>query len=140
MNTNQERSELLLFKQEVFQIVGCAIEVLNTFGHGLLEKPYEDALAIEFSLRNIPFRQQPAFDVLYKSHKVGLFVPDLIAFDSIIVNTKVIDQITGHEWGLMLNYLRITGLRVGVILNFKHAKLEWERIALYIRVHSWLMP
>jgi len=130
MNTNEERSELLLLKQEVFQIVGCAIEVLNTFGHGLLERPYENALAIEFSLRKIPFRQQPAFDVLYKSHKVGLFVPDLIAFDSIIVNTKVIDQITGHEWGLMLNYLRIIGLRVGVILNFKHAKLEWERIAL----------
>jgi GxxExxY protein len=130
MNTNRERSELLLFKNEVFQIVGCAIEVLNNFGHGLLEKPYENALAVEFSLRAIAFRQQPPFDVLYKGHKVGLFVPDLIAFDSIVVDTKVIDQITGHERGLMLNYLKITGLRVGVILNFKHAKPEWERIAL----------
>jgi GxxExxY protein len=113
-----------------FQVVGCAIEVLNTLGHGLVEKPYENALAIEFLLREIPFQQQPSFDVLYKGHKIGLFVPDLIAFESLIVDTKVIDRITDHERGLMLNYLRITSLRVGLILNFKHSKLEWQRIAL----------
>ena len=127
MNTKAEK---LLLKHEVFQIVGCAIEVLNTLGHGLVEKPYENALVVEFLLRKIQFRQQPSFDVLYKGHKIGLFVPDLIAFDSLVVDTKVIDQITDHERGLMLNYLRITGLRVGVILNFKHPKLEWQRIAL----------
>ena len=128
MNTN--RSEVLLLKNEVFQIVACAIDVLNTLGHGLLEKPYENALVVEFGLRKIPFRQQPLFDVLYKGQKVGVFVPDLIAFDSVVVDTKMIERITDHERGLMLNYLRITGLRVGVILNFKHRKLEWERIAL----------
>jgi len=127
MDTNNEK---LLAKEEVFQIVGCAIEVLNTLGHGLLEKPYENALAVEFGLRNVPFLQQPLFDVVYKGHKVGLFVPDLIAFDAVVVDTKVIDRITDHERGLMLNYLRITKLRVGVILNFKHAKLEWKRIVL----------
>jgi GxxExxY protein len=116
MDTNDEK---LLFRDEVFQIVGCAIEVLNTLGHGIVEKPYENALVVEFGLRKIPFRQQPAFDVLYKGQQVGLFVPDLIAFGSI-----------DHERGLMLNYLRITGLGVGVILNFKHRKLEWERIVL----------
>jgi len=128
MDTN--RGEVLLLKAEVFQIVGCAIETLNTLGHGLLEKPYENALVVEFGLRKIPFRQQPSFDVLYKGQKVGVFVPDLIAFDSVVVDTKVIERITDHERGLMLNYLRITGLRVGAILNFKHRKLEWERIAL----------
>jgi len=122
--------EKLLFKDEVFQIVGCAIDVLNTLGHGLVEKPYENELVVEFGLRKIPFRQQPSFNVLYKGHVVGLFVPDLIAFDSVVVDTKVIDRITDHERGLMLNYLQITGARIGVILNFKHAKLEWERIVL----------
>jgi len=125
MDTNEGK---VLLKDEVFQVVGCAIEVLNTLGHGMIEKPYENAVVVEFGLRNIPFRQQPAFDILYKGHKIGLFVPDLIAFDSIVVDTKVIDRITDHERGLMLNYLRITNLRVGVILNFKRAKLEWERI------------
>jgi len=127
MDTNDDK---LLYKDEVFQIVGCAIEVLNTLGHGIVEKPYENALVVEFRLRGIPFRQQPVFDVLYKGNKVGLFVPDLIAFESIVVDTKVIDRITDRERGLMLNYLRITKLRVGVILNFKHRKLEWERIVL----------
>ena len=97
---------------------------------GSFEKPYETALVVELGLRKIPLRQQPAFDVLYKGHKIGLFIPDLIAFDSIVVDTKVIDRITDHERGLMLNYLQITGARIGVILNFKHAKLEWERIVL----------
>ena len=127
MDTNSER---LLLKDEVFQVVGCAIEVLNTVGHSLVEKPYENALVVEFLLRAIPFKQQPSVDVLYKGQKIGLFVPDLIVFDALVKDTKVIDKITDHEPGLMLNYLRITGLRVGVILNFKHRKLEWERIAL----------
>ena len=70
-----DAGEELLFKNEVFQIVGCAIEVLNTLGHGLLEKPYENALVVEFGLRTIPFRQQPTFDVLYKGQKVGSSFP-----------------------------------------------------------------
>src|SRR6266576_2185048 len=104
MDTNHDK---LLLKEEVFQIVGCAIEVLNTLGHGIVEKPYKNALVVEFGLRKIPFRRQPAF-VLYKAQHVGLFIPDLIAFDTIVIDTKVIDKITDHERGLMLNYLRIT--------------------------------
>jgi GxxExxY protein len=122
--------EGLLFKDEVFQIVGCAIEVLNALGDGIVEKPYENALVVEFGLRQIPFRQHPAFDVLYKGQRVGAFVPDLIVFNSIVVDAKVIDRITDHERGLILNYLPITALRVGVILNFKHRKRESERIVL----------
>jgi GxxExxY protein len=127
MDTDETK---LLFKEEVFQIIACAIEVLNTLGHGIIEKPYENALAVEFGLREIPFRQQPPFEILYKGQNIGLFIPDLIVFDTVIVDTKVIDGITNHERGLMLNYLRITKLRVGVILNFKHRKLEWERVVL----------
>src|SRR5262249_15122886 len=127
IDTNTEK---LLLKNEVFQVVGCAIEVLNTLGHGLVEKPYENALVIEFLLQKIPFKQQPSYDVHYKGHKIGLFVPDVIAFDALVVDTKVIEKISDHERGLMLNCLRITALRVGVILNFKHRKSEWERLAL----------
>jgi len=86
----------LLLKEEVYQIVGSAIEVLNEIGHGLHAKPYENALAVEFGIRNIPFQQQVNFDVLYKGHKVGLFVPDLIAFGTVVVDAKVIDRI--KEW------------------------------------------
>lgn len=127
MNTNQ--SELLL-KEEVYQVVGCAIEVLNTLGHGLLEKPYENALVVEFGLKNIPYKQQPRYEVIYKSVKVGEYIPDLIVFDEIVVDTKTIDRITDVERGQILNYLKITQLRVGLLLNFKHPKLEWERLVL----------
>jgi GxxExxY protein len=137
MDTDQKQPDLqggnntaFLLKQETHAIIGYAFEVLNELGHGLSEKCYENALVIEFRLRGISFSQQRQFEVLYKNERVGLFVPDLIAFDQVIVDTKVIDCITDHERGQMLNYLRITKLRVGLILNFKHPRLEWERIVL----------
>lgn len=125
-----ESDARLVLKDEVFQLVGAAMEVVNELGHGLAEKPYENALVVEFGLRGIPFRQQPRFEVSYKGVKVGEFVPDLIAWDAVIVDTKVIERIGDHERGQMLNYLKVTGKRVGVILNFKNAKLEWERMVL----------
>jgi GxxExxY protein len=134
MDTNKHESggssEKLLLKDEVYQVVGCAMEVLNGIGHGLHEKIYENALVVEFKLRGIDFEQQRRFPVLYKEIQIGEFVPDLITHRAIVVDTKVIDRITDHERGQMLNYLRITKLRVGILINFQNAKLEWERIVL----------
>ena len=127
MDTNKHK---LLLKDEVYQIVGCAMEVLNALGHGLLEKPYENALVVEFGLNRIPYSQQQRFEVVYKNVKVGEYIPDLIAFDQVVVDIKVVERITSHEKGQILNYLKITGLKVGLILNFKQAKLEWERYVL----------
>lgn len=125
----RESSKLLL-KDEVFQIVGAAMDILNDIGHGFYEKPYENALVVEFTLRNIPYEQQKPFEITYKGFKVGEFRPDLIAFGAVVVDAKVIDRITDVERGQMLNYLRISKLRVGVIRNFKNSRLEWERIVL----------
>jgi len=118
----------LLMGEEVHRVVGCAMEVSNVLGHGLLEKPYENALVVEFGLRGIPYQQQPRFDVVYKTIKIGEYVPDLICFDQIVVDTKTIECIGNNEIGQMLNYLKITGLRVGILLNFKHPRLEWKRV------------
>lgn len=125
----------LILKDEVYRIIGAALEVINVLGHGLHEKPYENALVVELGLREITFAQQPRFPVFYKSTQVSEYVPDLVVFGAVIVDAKVIDRITDHERGQMLNYLRISGLTVGVILNFKHAKFECERIVLsqYLR-------
>ncbi|MGB7745915.1 MAG: GxxExxY protein [Verrucomicrobiia bacterium] len=117
-------------KEETRAIIGCAFEVLNELGHGLNEKLYENSLVVEFKRRGMAFDQQCRFDVLYKGEPVGEFIPDLIACGKVVVDAKTIECITDHERGQMLNYLRITGLPVGLILNFKHARLEWERIAL----------
>jgi len=120
----------LLLKAETEKIIGFAFEVLNEVGHGLNEKIYENSLTVLFKLNNIVFDQQRRFPVFFRGVEVGEFVPDLIAFGSVIVDTKVIDRITDHERGQMLNYLRITKLRVGLILNFKNARLEFERVVL----------
>ncbi len=125
MNTDKHR---LWLNAETEAIISCAFEVLNGLGHGLLEKPYENALVIELGLRSIPCEQQRRYDVLYKTVKVGEYVPDLIAFGNVVVDAKVIERITNHELGHMLNYLKITGHPVGLILNFQNARLEWKRV------------
>ena len=128
MNADQKNE--FLYPEETHVIIGCSFEVLNEIGHGLHEKIYENALAVEFELRDIPYSQQKEFGVLYKTVPVGKYVPDLISYDKIVVDTKTIEKITEHERGKMLNYLKITGLKVGLIINFKNAKLEWKRVAL----------
>jgi GxxExxY protein len=123
-------SAQLLYGKETKIILGCAFEVLNGVGHGLHEKIYTNSLTVSFRQKNIPFDQQQRFPVLFLNETVGEFIPDLIVFGCIVVDPKVVDQITDHEHGQMLNYLRITKMRVGLILNFKHARLEWERLVL----------
>lgn len=116
--------------QLTFAIIGCAMEVLNELGAGLHEKPYENALMVEFRLKDISCDQQRSFPVSYKGERVGEYIPDMIAGSEVVVDAKVIERITDVERGQMMNYLRITGLKVGLILNFRRPKLEWERIIL----------
>ena len=136
MNTDErpdlrvgEESKLFL-KVETEKIIGFAFDVLNELGHGLHEKIYENSLIVLFRTNAIAFDQQRRFPVFFRRAQVGEFVPDLIAFGSPIVDAKVIERITDRERGQMLNYLRIAKLRVGLILNFKNPRLEWERIVL----------
>ena len=120
----------LILKDEVYAIISCSLEIIKGIGHGLHEKPYENSLAVEFLHRGIAFEQQRSFPVVWRDTRVGEFIPDLIAYGKIVIDTKTIDRITDIERGQMLNYLRITGLPIGLIINFKKPKLEWERIIL----------
>jgi GxxExxY protein len=120
----------LLLKAETEKIIGFAFEVLNEVGHGFHEKIYENSLIVLFKRNAIAFDQQRRFPIFFRTVEVGEFIPDLIVFGSVIVDAKVIDRITDYERGQMLNYLRTAKLRVGLILNFKNPRLEWERIVL----------
>ena len=117
-------------KDFVFRIVGCAMEVMNELGHGLREKTYERALCLELGLQGIRFSQQAVFPVVYKGEKIDDYIPDLIVGDRVVVDTKTVDGIGDEQLGQMLNYLRITGLKVGILINFKKSKLEWKRVVL----------
>jgi GxxExxY protein len=115
---------------ETHQIIGCSMEVINELGHGFHEKIYENSLVVEFGLQGIPVVQQPEYPVVYKASNVGMYIPDLICFQSVVVDTKTIEKITDNEVGKMLNYLKVTNQQVGLIINFKHARLEWKHVIL----------
>lgn len=123
MNADERR-----FDEVSFAINGCAIDVLNSVGHGFHEKIYENALVIALKKRGLIFSQQRQFPISYEDQEVGVFIPDLVVNDSVIIELKTIDKITHHEVGQVMNYLKASSLNLGLILNFKHAKLEWKRV------------
>lgn len=113
-----------------YQIIGCAMSVHTELGPGLREKPYENALAIEFEEQGIPFSQQPSYPIFYHGKPVGDCRPDFMVFGEVVVDCKAISSIGENETGQVLNYLRITSKRVGLILNFQGAKLDFKRVVL----------
>ena len=122
----------LLYKEEVFEIIGAAIEVHKELGPGFLESVYEEAMSYESTKRHIPFETQVNLPVYYKGKKLAKeFVADFIGYGKIIVEFKCIPKLTKLEEAQIINYLKATGLRVGLLVNFgSHLKLEWKRYVL----------
>lgn len=120
----------LIYEDEVGKILNCAFEVSNFLGPGFAEKPYERALCHEFELQGVNYSQQEKFSLIYKTAVVGEYIPDLVVFNKIIVEIKSIDRITEVERAQVLNYLNVTGYNVGLLLNFRHSKLEWKKYVL----------
>ena len=125
MNTDERRLEELSFA-----INGCAMDVLNSVGHGFHEKIYENAMAVAFQKRHLKYSQQCQYNIAYEGQKVGVFIPDFVVEDKIIIELKTIDKIGNNEKGQVLNYLRVSNLSLGLVLNFKNSKLEWQRVIL----------
>ena len=111
------------------EIIGAAMAVHRELGPGQDEKIYENSLCIEFSEKSIHFTQQENFPVHYHQRYVGRLITDLIVDSRVIVETKVADQIVDAHIAQILSYLSITGLKVGLILNFKPASLVVKRVA-----------
>jgi len=122
----------LILKDEVYQIVGAAMEVYWQLGRGFLEPVYQDALEIELARRGIPFESQERLFVRYKGLALkSKYIPDLILFDQIIAELKVLERLTTREEAQLLNYLKATGMRVGLLLNFgSRVRLEWKRYVM----------
>jgi GxxExxY protein len=120
----------LLYKEEVFAIIGAAMDVYNDLGPGFLEPVYQEAMEIEVESRKIPSNSQCQIAVKYKGRALKKFyVADLICYDKVIVEIKAMDTLTLREDGQLLNYLKATGVKVGVLINFGHfPKLEWKRL------------
>lgn len=121
-----------MLKQEGYDLVGAALEVYNEIGCGLLEEIYQQSLEIELKFREIPFDTKRQLNVFYKSQKLDkIYFPDLIVFDSIVVELKAVKEILPEHEAQLINYMKITKMDVGYILNFgNHEKLEWKRFIL----------
>ena len=120
----------LLFKDEVYAIVGAAMEVHTVLGPGFLEAVYHEAMEIEASLRGLPFESHKKLTIRYKDRELEkAYEADMVFDGQIIVEFKALDGLTSREDAQILNYLKATGLRVGVLINFgSHGRLEWKRL------------
>ena len=119
----------LLYEKEVYEIIGAAIEVHKELGPGFLEAVYGEAMVVESNNRNIPFQTQVRLPIHYKGKKlVKEYIADYIGYEKIIVEFKCISQITRIEEAQILNYLKATGMKLGLLINFgSKSKLEWKR-------------
>jgi GxxExxY protein len=120
----------VLHEELTRDVIGAAMTVLNELRPGLDEKLYERALALELQSRGRSVEEQRRFDVHFRQHLIGMLIPDLIVDGTVIVDAKVVSAFTDTHVAQMLGYLNITGLRVALLLNFKHAALQWRRVVL----------
>jgi GxxExxY protein len=120
----------LIYKQEFYEIKSACIEIKNILGTGFLEKVYENALKIELEERGFEIKQQYSIKVIYKNKIVGDYIADLFIVDKIIIELKNVNEITGIHKAQLLNYLKATGLKLGILVNFSRERntVDVERI------------
>ena len=122
----------LILKEEVYAIAGAAMEVYYKLGVGFLEPVYQEALAIEFDERNVPYVREECLQIYYKGRELQKkYRPDFVCYGQIIVELKSQFRLTPVEEGQIINYLKITNMHVGLLMNFgARPKLEWRRYVI----------
>jgi GxxExxY protein len=119
----------IILKDEVYAVAGAAMEVYYTLGPGFLEAVYQEAMEIELSRRNIPFESQKPLTLTYKDIILTKpYYADLVGYGQILVELKALNHLTNIEVGQLISYMKITKLRVGMLINFgSRPRLEWKR-------------
>ena len=122
----------LVFKKEVYDIVGACFEVYNERGAGFLEAVYQECLQIELELRGIPFQSQIEFPLAYKGRQLKqTYRGDLLCYGHVLVELKAVSELANEHRSQVLNYLHASGCRVGLLVNFGHCPdLQWERLVV----------
>ena len=122
-------SDKLLYRDETFLIIGAAMEVHKTIGCGFTEPIYQEAFEQELQLRNIPYQREKTFHIKYKGVVLSKeFRPDFVCYDSVIVELKAVQDIVDEHYSQVYNYLKATGLQLGMLINFGKKSLEYKRI------------
>ena len=119
----------IIFKEESRKIVGAIFEVHKRLGVGLLERVYQEALAIELQYRGIPFERERRYDVYYREQRLdSQYIADFVCYDKIIVELKAVSELSDVHKAQVRNYLTITGFRLGLLINFNELYMEPVRI------------
>ena len=121
---------VLLLKDLTFQILAAVFEVHNVLGHGFLENVYEKALLKELRLRGLKAEAQKEIRVLYKDEDVGSYFADIVVSDAVILELKSVEKLAAFHEAQVLNYLKGTGLKIGLLVNFGKEKAEFKRFVL----------
>jgi GxxExxY protein len=120
--------------EQIFEIIGAAMEVHRELGHGFLEAVYQDALAREFVARGIPYQAEVELPVSYKGQQLRCgYRADFICFETVRVETKALARLSGSEEAQVINYLKAAGLQRSLLLNFGAPSLEYKRLVLNLR-------
>jgi len=115
--------------ERTYKIIGAAIEVHKELGCGFLEAVYQEALGREFADQSIPFKSQPIIQIAYKGKLLDkTYQPDFVCYEEIIVEIKAIAGLSGIEEAQLINYLKASGLKVGILINFGLKSLEHKRL------------
>jgi GxxExxY protein len=120
----------IIYKDLSYKITGLALEVHNELGCGFLEKVYENAMMMLLESERIPARQQASINVYFQERVVGEYFADILVDNKIILELKAVDSITNIHAAQVLNYLRATGIKLGIILNFGNPKFTFKRLVL----------
>lgn len=126
MNTNEDN--IIIYKDLSYKLIGLAMRVHSVLGHGFLEKVYEKALMVLLRRENIEAAQQAPITVSFEGEVVGNYYADILVENKIILEIKSAEQIIDAHRAQALHYLKATGLRLALILNFGKVKLEYERM------------
>ena len=123
-----EEKNNIVYKKLSYKIIELALEVHNELGCGFLEKVYENALMMLFERENISARQQAPADVYFHEKVIGQYFADILVDNKIILELKTVDDIANIHRVQVLNYLRATGIKLGLIMNFAKPKFEYVRM------------
>jgi GxxExxY protein len=119
---------------QTYEIIGAAMEVHRTLGHGFLEAVYQEALEWEFVARGVPYKREVEIPVHYKSAKLRCgYRADFLCFDAVLVETKAMTQLTGVDEAQAINYMKATDLHRALLFNFGSSSLQHKRLVLNLR-------
>ncbi len=127
-STNKNKE--VLFKEESYKIIGVCFEVYNIMGSGFLEAVYQECLRKEFQIKELPFLEKPSLEIFYKEFKLEqAYEPDFLCYGEIILEIKAVRKLTEEHKAQVINYLKVTNKRLGLLVNFGcYPKIEYERL------------